>query len=210
MQQKSNFKTEQESFWAGDFGDQYIDRNNGSKLMASNLAFFSKALNKASSISSVLELGANIGMNLRALKLLLPDANVKGLEINRNAAEILATVVGRENTIIDSIVDYQNAEKHDLVLIKGVLIHLNPDVLNNTYEKIYESSSKYILICEYYNPRPVEVDYRGHKGKLFKRDFAGEMLEKYEDLILIDYGFAYHRDNKFPQDDITWFLIEKR
>ena len=25
-----------------------------------------------------------------------------------------------------------------------------------------------------------------------------------------DYGFAYKRDPKFPQDDITWFLMEKK
>ena len=29
------------------------------------------------------------------------------------------------------------------------------------------------------------------------------------DLTLLDYGFLYHRDNNFPQDDISWFLIEK-
>jgi spore coat polysaccharide biosynthesis protein SpsF len=27
--------------------------------------------------------------------------------------------------------------------------------------------------------------------------------------VLVDYGFAYHRDPAFPQDDITWFLLEK-
>jgi spore coat polysaccharide biosynthesis protein SpsF len=26
---------------------------------------------------------------------------------------------------------------------------------------------------------------------------------------LIDYGFVYHRDTAHPQDDITWFLLEK-
>ena len=26
---------------------------------------------------------------------------------------------------------------------------------------------------------------------------------------LVDYGFAYHRDKSFPQDDISWFLLEK-
>jgi spore coat polysaccharide biosynthesis protein SpsF len=45
---------------------------------------------------------------------------------------------------------------------------------------------------------------------LFKRDFAGEMLEQFADLRLIDYGFAYRRDPAFPQDDITWFLMEKK
>ena len=34
-------------------------------------------------------------------------------------------------------------------------------------------------------------------------------MDKYDDLQLIDYGFAYHRDNNFYQDDITWFLLKK-
>jgi len=65
------------------------------------------------------------------------------------------------------------------------------------------------LMCEYYNPSPVEVNYRGHSGKLFKRDFAGEFLDKFSDVKLIDYGFVYQRDPAFPQDDLTWFLMEK-
>ena len=65
------------------------------------------------------------------------------------------------------------------------------------------------MICEYYNPSPTTIAYRGHSDRLFKRDFAGEMLEKFSDLKLVDYGFSYHRDNSFPQDDITWFLLQK-
>jgi len=75
---------------------------------------------------------------------------------------------------------------------------------------LYALSQRYILIAEYYNPVPVEVSYRGNSGKLFKRDFAGEMLDRYADLQLLDYGFGYHRDSQFPVDDITWFLLEKR
>jgi hypothetical protein len=44
---------------------------------------------------------------------------------------------------------------------------------------------------------------------MFKRDFAGEMLDKFQDLRLLDYGFVYHRDTQFPQDDVNWFLLEK-
>jgi hypothetical protein len=31
------FKTEQEAFWAGEFGTEYIKRNQGDALLASNL-----------------------------------------------------------------------------------------------------------------------------------------------------------------------------
>ena len=106
--------------------------------------------------------------------------------------------------------EYNAVAKFQISLIKGVLIHINPEVLPLVYKKLYDSSSKYILIAEYYNPSPVTINYRGNSDRLFKRDFAGEMLETYSDLKLIDYGFCYKRDMVFPQDDITWFLLEKK
>lgn len=65
------------------------------------------------------------------------------------------------------------------------------------------------MVAEYYNPTPVTIPYRGHAEKLYKRDFAGEMLDLYPELRLIDYRFHYHKDPLFPQDDITWFLMSK-
>ncbi len=149
-------------------------------------------------------------MNLRALKLLYPDANLSAVEINPVASKILVEFVGEKNVYEGSIFDYPVTKQFDLSLIKGVLIHVNPDMLDKVYQKLYETSKKYILVCEYYNPSPVAIDYRGHSDRLFKRDFAGELMDKYNDLVLIDYGFAYKRDPAFPQDDITWFLMEKK
>jgi len=119
-------------------------------------------------------------------------------------------VIGEPNVFNGSIFDYPADQQFDLTLIKGVLIHINPEMLPTVYEKLYNASGKYILVCEYYNPSPVAISYRGHEDRLFKRDFAGEMLEKYSDLKLLDYGFSYKRDTVFPQDDITWFLMEKK
>jgi hypothetical protein len=34
-------------------------------------------------------------------------------------------------------------------------------------------------------------------------------MKMYPDLKLIDYGFVYHKDSNFPQDDVTWFIMEK-
>ena len=206
----TEFKTEQEAFWAGDFGNAYIVRNDSNELLASNLNFFTSALKNADKLVSCIEFGANIGMNLKAIKLLHPSVKLNAIEINNSAAEQLGEVIGEENVFNGSIYDYEVAHQFDLSFIKGVLIHINPDMLSVVYEKLYSSSGKYILICEYYNPSPVAIGYRGHDDRLFKRDFAGEMLDKYEDLKLVDYGFAYKRDTVFPQDDITWFLMEKK
>jgi pseudaminic acid biosynthesis-associated methylase len=210
MSTENTYATSQEEFWAGDFGSEYIGRNDGSQLLASNLNFFTKALNQAGRISSCIELGANIGMNLKALKLLYPNIEIKGVEINPDAAKLLGGLIGEKNVYLGSIFEFPVTSKVELSLIKGVLIHINPEMLNTVYEKLYQASSRFILVCEYYNPSPVAIPYRGHTDRLFKRDFAGEMLEKYADLHLVDYGFSYRRDPAFPQDDITWFLMEKR
>lgn len=203
-----NYKTEQEAFWSGEFGDEYIKRNQGRGIIASNTALFSKILKLTKPISSVIEFGANIGNNLKTLKKLLPDAELSAIEIN----EIAVTQLKKNENIKvyhSSILEFQPDIKRDLVLIKGVLIHINPNELQKIYELLYKTSKKYICIAEYYNSSPVEVKYRGHENKLFKRDFAGEIMDKFPDLKLIDYGFVYHRDNHFPQDDVTWFLLGK-
>jgi len=210
MKNEKTYKTDQEQFWAGEFGTEYIQRNRSQHLLASNLNFFTIALHSASRINTCIEFGANIGMNLKALKLLYPDLQMHGIEINDDASKELTQTLGVNNVFAGSIFDYPAEKKFDLVLIKGVLIHINPNKLDDVYEKLVQSVDRYLLLVEYYNPSPVSIPYRGHSDRLFKRDFAGEIIDKYPEVQLIDYGFIYHRDPVFPQDDITWFLMEKK
>lgn len=204
------FKTEQEAFWAGQFGTDYIQRNQGERLLASNLNFFSTALRAMRGARDCIEFGANIGMNLKALKLLHPALELHGIEINSDAARLLAEAIPQNHVHHTSILDFQPQRRWDLVLIKGVLIHINPDSLAQVYDKLIASCARYLLVAEYYNPSPVSIPYRGHADRLFKRDFAGEIMDRCPEMRLADYGFAYRRDPNFPQDDITWFLLEKR
>ena len=204
------FKTEQEAFWAGEFGTEYIQRNQGDALLASNLDFFAKALRATRGVKACIEFGANIGMNLKALKLLHPRQEQHGIEINADAALQLEQVIPAEHVHQTSILDFQPRQTWELVLIKGVLIHMNPNELPQVYDKLVGSSSRYLLVAEYYNPTPVAISYRGHTERLFKRDFAGEIMDRHPQMVLVDYGFVYRRDPNFPQDDISWFLMEKR
>ena len=208
--QEIKFETAQEAFWAGDFGDAYIDRNQGDQLLAANLDFFVKALKQARELSSCIEFGANIGMNLKALQLLFPMVDAHGIEINPNAAALLAQIIPPSNVYAQSLLNFDSKRTWDLTLIKGVLIHLNPEVLPHVYDKLVDSCGRYLLVAEYYNPTPVAIPYRGHTDRLFKRDFAGEIMDRHPQMQLVDYGFAYKRDPNFPQDDITWFLMEKK
>jgi spore coat polysaccharide biosynthesis protein SpsF len=205
-----NYTTEQEAFWAGAFGAGYIERNRDPRQLAGNLAFFAEILKPLPEIRSVLEIGANIGLNLRALSLLLPGARLSAVEINDQAVAALREWGGVHEIHHESILDWEPAQPVDFVLSKTVLIHLCPDHLATVYRKLHASSSRFICIAEYFSRNPVEVEYRGHQGKLFKRDFAGEMLDRFPDLVLHSTGFASLRSVNFPQDDVTWHLLEKR
>jgi pseudaminic acid biosynthesis-associated methylase len=205
----SKYKTEQENFWTGEFGDLYIDRNQSEKIISGNASLFAEILSHTENIETVLELGANIGLNLRALNFLRSNLKITAVEINQKAAESLREIEN-VNVIEDSIINFETADKFDLVFTKTVLIHIDPESLTDIYRQIHKFSNRYICLIEYYNPTPIEIQYRGHREKLFKRDFAGEMLKMFDDLRLISYGFRYHGDNNFPQDDVNWFLLERR
>ena len=202
-----DYKTEQETFWANEFGLEYIERNKSEQLLNSKVAMWAQMLKSANKVKSIRELGCNIGLNLVALKRLQPSLKLSGYEINSEAAS-RASKFDVADIKQGSILEEINDGKVDLTFTSIVLIHINPDYLDNVYANLVNGSNRYILVAEYYNPTPVEISYRGHTGKLFKRDFAGDLIDNYG-LKLVDYGFNYSRDNFAPQDDITWFLLEK-
>jgi pseudaminic acid biosynthesis-associated methylase len=198
-------KTEQEAFWSGEFGDDYTERNKNS-FLPSRLAIFAKALARTTGIASAFEVGCNVGENLDALRLLFPAIKTAGIEINAMAAK-QAEKKGHA-VVCASVLDPPRADSAELVFTNGLLIHIDPSALETTYRFLFEHSCRYVLLIEYFNPTPVEVPYRGHAEKLFKRDFAGDMLDRFP-LRLVDYGFTWRRDPVFPQDDVTWFMLKR-
>ena len=198
-----------DTFWAGRFGDDYSSRNSGAGLEASNIALFRRILETLRyNIDSVIEFGCNIGLNLKALKEIDPCLELAAVEINERAAQ-QARDLGLGPVMVDDITrNLSIGLRFDLAFTKGVLIHIAPADLPRVYLNLYDASTRYVLLCEYYNPTPVMVPYRGKRNRLWKRDFAGEMIDMFG-MKLVDYGFAYRRDNESPQDDLTWFLLEK-
>ena len=202
------FSTDQENFWAGEFSTGYLQRNQGESLIFSNINLFSKILKNTAGVRTIAEFGCNIGLNLQALNRINKTYQMRGYEINQQAASV-ATDLNIAEIVNDTIVNQlDDSRRFDLTFTKGVLIHINPDKLAAVYDNLYRLSSRYILVCEYYNPSPVSISYRGNDDRLFKRDFAGEMIDRFN-LKLIDYGFNYKRDMYHTNDDTTWFLMEK-
>jgi len=142
------FKTEQEEFWAGKFGDAYMQRvyENRNRI-ASNVVFFSKVMNQIRNVNSVIEFGSNIGINLKAINCILPDAELSAIEINAKAVEKLREWPNLKKIYDMSILDFTPDYQRDLVLIKGVLIHINPQRLEDIYRSLYETTVKYICIA---------------------------------------------------------------
>lgn len=207
MSKTKQYATPQEAFWAGDFGDEYVERNKSDRLLIPKVAAWSRMLRSCGELASAIELGCNIGLNLQAIKKLLPASNLSGVEINAKAAKearALDVAEVTEGTIVEPL----SLQPADLTFTAGVLIHINPDILPTVYNNLVQNSRRYVLVAEYFDPNPVTINYRGHQDRLFKRDFAGELMDAHG-LKLVDYGFFYKRDKLVPQDNITWFLMEK-
>lgn len=202
------YQTKQEEFWAGEFGDGYVDRNSSSQLSSAKLGFWTKVLSHTQQIKSVIEFGANIGLNLQAIRSLLPEVSLTGVEINEKAYSQLCQISDIK-AYNESVFDFSAKDTHTLSISCGFMIHINPEFLPIVYDVLYKSTDKYIVVAEYYNPTPVTINYRGYDDCLFKRDFSGEILAKFSDLSLVDYGFIYHGDPNFPLDDLHWFLLAK-
>lgn len=193
-----------EAFWRGRFGDDYAKRSPGDRQAVT--AMLRKVV-LGRPIHSVLELGAGTGNNMRALLDIDQTLELAAVEINDSAAAEIPRGVEIHRTTVAA---FDCDRRWDMVMTRGLLIHIPPEDLPLVYAKILRAAGRYVLLAEYYNPTRVEVPYRGHAGRLWKADFAGEMLDAYPSLHLVNYGFAYHRDPLHPQDDVSWFLLERQ
>lgn len=206
-------KTKQVEFWQGQFGNEYTDRNAAAAdQIRARTAMWSRILHSTVGAppKSFIEVGANLGLNLRALKN-ISDAEMIAVEPNAGARERLVAdkVVTSEN-VHDGIAANLPLEdgSADLSFTSGVLIHIHPDDLLASYREIHRVSRRYVVSVEYFADQPTEINYRGNEGFLFKRDFGGFWLENFDDLQLLDYGFSWKAVTGL--DNLTWWIFEKR
>lgn len=206
MSLNARLKSSQETFWEGPFGEQYTERN--AVQVEERVPFFQKIMALTEGVQSVCELGANVGHNLMAIARCRPETRVVGVEINPVACQQMVAIPTIEAHCL-ALLDFEPAETFDLVFTCGVLIHQNPKDLPAVYDRMLALSARYLLINEYFNPIPQEIPYRGHSERLFKRDFAGELMDRHPGAWrLVEAGFLWKRQNP-GWDNTTWFLLEK-
>jgi len=198
--------------WRGAFGSAYIARNEVAPevVQAKTFAWAQAFRALAGAMPrSILEVGANIGLNLRAIKLLCP-ANLFAVEPNAIARQRLVddNVVPLDHVRDGSAADLPfDTRSMDLVFTSTVLIHVPPDELPRACQEIYRVSRRYVLCNEYFSDKPISIEYRGHNDLLFKQDFGAFWLDNFPDLRLVDYGFFWRR--AAAMDNTTWWLFEK-
>lgn len=205
-------KADPKSAWAGEFGAEYTARN-----VASDEALRARTLMwerigqafKDDPPRSILEVGCNLGLNLRVLKRVV-DAELSAIEPNAVARETLLNenVLPSERLYAgfgDAIPVPDGGV--EMAFTSGVLIHVPPERLAATMGEIHRVASKYVMCAEYFSPRPEALSYRGHEGLLFKNDFGGAYMDRFADLRLVDYGFFWKRATGL--DDLTWWLFRK-
>src|SRR5262249_14479103 len=141
----------------------------------------------AAPIHSILEVGPNVGLNLRALRS-LTDARFFAVEPNNRAREVLVRdgVLDPDDLKAGVAADIDLPVRvADLVFTAGVLIHIHPNDLLSSCREIHRCARTWIACIEYFSDQPETVSYRGHKNALFKRDFGSFWLDNFSDLIVV-------------------------
>lgn len=207
--------TPQLKVWAGDFGYEYAKRA-GNVLNGEALArlrrnwgqMLARAVDPAP--QSVLEVGANIGRNLAALRGMVPQMHA--VEPNPRCCDDLRAdpELAGADVRCASAFDLPYADRSiDLVFTSGVLIHIAPEDLGRATAEIVRVARRYVLAIEYFARTPASVEYRGlGEGYLFKRDFGAWYLDHHAGLEVCDYGFLWSRVDS--GDDLNWWLFRKR
>jgi pseudaminic acid biosynthesis-associated methylase len=195
-----------EALWAGDFGNQYVDRN--AAAFDGRRPFWTERHAKLG-FTSALEIGCNLGGNTRWLAELLGPENVAGIDVNEHALAVLRENIPGVDVRLASAreVPFPDAS-FDLVFTTGVLIHQAPDELPAIMDEIVRCSRRYVLCGEYRADRLEEVHYRGHEGALFRNDYGRLYSERFPSLRLVEEGFLPRSEGVW--DDITFWVFEKR
>jgi pseudaminic acid biosynthesis-associated methylase len=187
--------------WAGEFGADYTARNRVN--WQARMPFWQSAIEYCTP-ATVFEFGCNAGWNLKAIEAVAPNTDLYGCDINLGAVnEARAAGFEVQHVGPQGIVGLYEPGTMDLVFTAGVLIHIAPDDLERTMRSIAELSGRFVMAVEYHEEEAeVEVEYRGHKGALWRRNYG----KLYQDLGLRLLAITPDAEGF---DNCTAYLLER-
>lgn len=206
--------SEQIDFWRGGFGDAYTQRNAPTaERVRSATRFWARVMRllavQGRMPESILEVGANAGINLRALHAVC-GAQLRAIEPNERArASLLDSGVVQAGGLVDGMaeaIELPDAAV-SLAFTCGVLIHIGPDRLPVACRELGRVARDFVLIAEYFAVKPETIEYRGHAQQLFKCDFGSVFLDECPGWHVVDYGFEWKPVTGL--DNLTWWLFAR-
>jgi pseudaminic acid biosynthesis-associated methylase len=192
-----------EGIWGGEFGNAYVERNPVDPQIRQP---FWQDITGRFPAASILEVGCNLGANLRPLsRVTPPGTRLAGIDIN---AVALASLRGAEPSLrlaraSGRALPFADGA-FDLVFTVGVLIHQPPELLPIVMGEICRCARRFVVCAEYYAPEVVEVPYRGQTRALFKADFGGFYATR--------HGLHVRESGRLlgpGWDDVTYWVLEK-
>jgi len=197
--------------WRGEFGEAYISRNPvTAETTRKKIADWSKIFSALADNppASFLEVGANVGQNIAALRQ-LTNAEIYAVEPNPSARlQLMRSGLLDETHVRDgsaAALPFEDASI-GLVFTSGVLIHVDPADLLRSCKEMHRVAERYLLSIEYFSDQPVEKRYQGREQMLFLRDYGAFWLENFDDLKIVDFGFFW---KPVSGDSLNWWLFEK-
>lgn len=200
-------------FWRGRQGDDYIGRNDlASDQFQSRCLMWQKILANCAPRQplSALEVGANIGRNLRAISTVSPGTELIAVEPNAAARSTLSLqpFMLRRGQVFSGAAQALPMTNNfaDLVFTCGVLIHIPPSDLLSACREIVRVSRRWVVAIEYFSDKEEMIRYRGEDNKLWKRDFGKFYLDHFP-LRPVHVGFEWRVTTGL--DNLTWWVFEK-
>ena len=212
-------KTEQIDFWAGEFGEEYTERNSydaagwddfyrknwGTTKPEMNEKFLGNLAKDA----KILEVGSNTGMQLNGLQR-NGFTELYGVELQRYAVERSKDFTENVNLIQGSGFDLPFKDGFfDVTCTNGVLIHIAPKDLPKIMGEMYRTSKKYIWGFEYFEDEVTDINYRGNTGYLWKADYAKIFMENFPDLKLVKKEMYPYVSEAEKGNTDCMYLLEK-
>ena len=183
-------QTEQIKTWTGSFGRDYTERNRFADDADFNRLYVERYGRSRDEINQdwlaavprdarILEVGANIGNQLRALSR-IGFRHLYGIEIQRYCVEEAKRLVPEADVVEASAFDIPFKDGwFDLVFTNNVLIHIAPDDIAGVLDEMHRVTGRWIWGFEYFAPQFTQIPYRGKDDLLWKADYAALFRERF-------------------------------
>jgi pseudaminic acid biosynthesis-associated methylase len=190
--------------WRSNFGNDYTERNTRATLPAREHLW--KQLLPLH-CESVLEIGANIGLNLEAISQ-RSSCQMFATEPN-DMARAKLEALNICQTVTADTADFLSFpdDTADLVFTSGVLIHIPPGNLIHSMQEMYRTAKRWIICGEYFAPQEEMITYRGQENAMWRRDYGSLFLDTFPTLKCTAHMFAWKRATGL--DNLTFWVFEK-